>query len=262
MHLTIDIGNTTLKAAIFSEQDLEAIETFNIGVKKDPSLPLKELQKFVREHQVQRAITCSVREGLEELEAYLKENFEYYRLTPQTTLPITNKYESPETQGVDRLALATGAKSFFPQNNILIIDAGTCVTYDYVDAQYQYLGGSITPGLKLRFKSLHNFTHKLPLIDTKKVETYQHEMETKEDSFLGNDTESSMVKGVYYGLLHEMEGVIDQARGQFEELKVILTGGDAPYFQSPLKSKIFGIPNLVMYGLHKILLYNTQNTEE
>ncbi len=262
MHLVIDVGNTVLKAAVFDPEELVEVTSFNVGVSSEASLPLKSLKKFAQNYDIKKAMMASVKGDIEELSTFLSGNYQFDLLTPRTSLPIKNEYKSPDTLGMDRLALAVGGNSFFPSHNVLVIDAGTCLTYDFINNNDIYLGGGISPGLKLRFQALHNFTTQLPLIDTKQLSSFSLQSEFQGDDFTGKDTAESIMKGTFYGALYEVEGMVDQYRSQFNDLKVVLTGGDAQFFERPLKSKIFVIPNLVLYGLNKILNYHEAKKEK
>ena len=144
--------------------------------------------------------------------------------------------------GVDRLALVSAFAKAYPKQNGLIIDAGTCITYDFINAEGVYLGGAISPGLRLRYTSLHNLTANLPLLETKEVEQW-----------IGDTTESAIHSGVYNGLIQEIDGVIAQYKDKYEPLVVILTGGDAHILSKRLKNSIFAHSNFLLEGLNYIL---------
>ncbi len=169
-------------------------------------------------------------------------------MTSLTKVPLINRYKTPETLGKDRLALAVGAVTKFPGENILAIDAGTTITYEFITNNNEYLGGAISPGIKMRFKALNNFTGKLPLIT---------EIET--DHLIGHDTKTSIQSGVLNGVIKEIDGIIDEYKNRFGALKVLVTGGDYIYFVKKLKNSIFATPNLVLEGLNKILIFNEGN---
>jgi type III pantothenate kinase len=160
-------------------------------------------------------------------------------------LPVVNLYATPLTLGVDRLAGVCGAQQIFPLQHCLVIDAGTCITYDFLDKEGKYYGGGISPGLKMRFQAVHTFTAKLPLVTPK-----------GHVPLIGNSTESCIQSGVVNGVLAELDGIIDQYGKKFEGLRVILCGGDAMFFENQLKASIFASPELVLIGLNSILNYN------
>jgi type III pantothenate kinase len=173
----------------------------------------------------------------------------YFILNSDLPLPITNLYATPKTLGMDRLAAVCGAHQLFPSDNCLIIDAGTCITYDFKDKEANYHGGSISPGLAMRFKAVHTFTAKLPLVTPKPGV-----------KLIGQSTETSIQSGVVNGLLAEIEGIIRQYLEKFPELQVILCGGDAGFFENQLKASIFASPELVLMGLNTILNYNVSHS--
>jgi type III pantothenate kinase len=169
-------------------------------------------------------------------------------LTADTPLPFHNRYATPATLGKDRLAGIAGAYARFPAQNCLVIDAGTCITYDVLTAAGDFIGGNISPGIGLRFRALPVFTAGLPLVQPGEM-----------SGTLGNSTESAIRNGVQLGALLEVEGVIARMRGEWDKLNVLLTGGDADFFAKNLKTLIFANPDLVLEGLNKILNYNVQN---
>lgn len=174
---------------------------------------------------------------------------EWLQFSAKTPTPLRNKYHSPETLGLDRLAAGVGASVLFPKQNSLIVDAGTAITYEYISAEGEYLGGNISPGLHMRYKSLHTFTEKLPLLDP-----------GAPLMDFGLDTASAMRLGVENGILYEINGTIDDFRSRFDNGAVLITGGDALFFEKKLKSRIFAQPNLVLIGLNNILIYTIENT--
>lgn len=160
----------------------------------------------------------------------------------KTKIPINNCYETPETLGMDRLAAAVGAYTLYPKSNCLIIDAGTCITYDFLDTSANYHGGSISPGIKMRFKALQYFTAKLPLIESL---TYT--------GILGKNTSDAIKVGVLQGFKGEVESVIATFKQKYPEIKIIVTGGDISFFETTIKHSIFAVSDLVLIGLNKIL---------
>ncbi|MBT6766833.1 MAG: type III pantothenate kinase, partial [Prolixibacteraceae bacterium] len=154
-------------------------------------------------------------------------------------------YDSKETLGKDRIAAAVGAFDLYPDSNVLIIDAGTAITYDIINEKNQYLGGNISPGLEMRFKALHHFTGKLPLVKQNKF-----------DKLYGNTTENAILAGVQNGLVFEVDKAIDTFKEFYNNLKVIITGGNAEFFDKKLKNSFFVHFNLIAMGLNRILEYN------
>lgn len=244
MNLVIDIGNSRIKLALFSERDL----MFNVPL--DEVKP-EQIKVLLDEHDdLKHAIVSSVRDYPEELKSFLENNFEnFIELNADTPVPLINCYETPETLGKDRLAAAVGATEIFPGRNVLVIDAGTAITYEMVTAENKYLGGNISPGLTTRFKALHHFTGKLPLV-----------MPTDDFPILGTNTQSAIQAGVQIGLLFEVQQYIDYFNTNYENLEIIITGGDAKFFDNKLKNSIFVHFNLTLIGLNRILEYNVKKT--
>jgi type III pantothenate kinase len=168
-------------------------------------------------------------------------------LDHETSLPIENCYETKETLGKDRLAAVVGGNFLYPNTNLLVVDAGTAITYDIMDKQGQYLGGNISAGLQMRFKALNYFTNQLPLLDP-----------VDHIPLFGRNTKEAILVGVQNGLLFEVDSTIEHYRGPYPGLKVLLTGGDAKFFENKLKSIIFVVSNLVMIGLNRILIHNIE----
>jgi len=166
----------------------------------------------------------------------------------QMKFPFTNLYKTPDTLGVDRMVLASGAVLKYPKTNRLVIDAGTAITYDFVDAMDNYLGGAISPGLRLRYKALNDYTAKLPYLE-----------KTEEDFFIGQNTSESIHSGVVNGVIHEIEGFIDRYRTTYENFIIILTGGDTDFLAKRLKSTIFANQNFLLESLND--LYQFQNND-
>lgn len=196
-----------------------------------------------------------------ELLHFLEQNIPYcLSLTHTTPIPISNLYASPQTLGKDRLAAVIGAYALFKNTNILVIDAGTCITYDFLNHQNEYLGGSITTGLQTKLKALHTFTATLPLV-TLPPTPLQYNLQT---SLIGNTTQNAIISGAVWGTVAEITETIQQYK-QFlknnntlknNRLKVIITGGDALFFKTQLKTKLVALPDLVLQGLNTILQYN------
>jgi type III pantothenate kinase len=239
--LIIDIGNTLQKLAVFEGKEIVRKESFE---KLDPAA----LAAFIDENGpfhgiIQSAVTIYP----PETEEILAKAGKFILLTDLTPLPVINRYETPKTLGKDRIAAITGAWSMFPERNILVIDAGTCITYDMINESGEYLGGGISPGIRMRFKAMHTFTGKLPLIEPEEY-----------DGLIGKTTAQSMMSGVYNGITGEITELIRRYNELYRNLLVILTGGDQEFLHKKLKIKIFAAPNLVLSGLNEILDYNDQ----
>lgn len=243
MNLIIDIGNTRSKLGLFRANQLEQKEVRD-------KLTVTWLKVFCQKNKVQNVVLAATGVVPRAVEKYLKQHFNYLRLSHRTPLPVTNLYQTPKTLGRDRIAGAVGALDQFPGKNCLIIDAGTCITYDFLDADANYHGGGISPGMRMRLKAMNAFTAKLPLV---KAEEHPQ--------LIGDTTETSLQSGGQLGAVMEVEGFIRRYKNDFGKINVILTGGDADFFANNLKSKIFVNSNLVLFGLNKILTYNVQTQE-
>lgn len=241
VYLIFDIGNSQIKFGIYENQALLLRQNF-----KEEEISTKLAVVLKEFNSANKAIISSVKDIPNELFFELKKiKTEFLILDENTKVPIKNLYQNPETLGKDRLAAAIGAKFLFPNTNILIIDAGTAITYDIVTEKGEYLGGNISPGLMMRFKALNKFTGKLPLAKPNiDVPLY------------GKNTYEAIKAGVQNGILFEMNAFINVISHKFNNLKVVITGGDAFYFENKLKKSIFAEPNLVLLGLNSILEYN------
>lgn len=243
MNLIIDIGNTLAKLVAFDgDTPVEEIKTSNET--------LERLPEFVNKYAFKQGIVGSVFGITAEAERQLKRlDFPLLYLNAQTPVPITNAYRTPDTLGADRLAAAVGAYMQYPRHDILIVDAGTCLTYEFIDKNGHYKGGCISPGLQMRLKSLRAFTAKLPLIDS-------------EGPLLdiGYDTETSIRSGVIQGMKFEIEGRIKYFQEKYPSLLVFLTGGDIFNFDSKIKNLIFADKYIVPRGLNRILAFNNEQS--
>jgi len=239
MNLIIDVGNTAAKLAVFKEDTIVGI--FKCTLER----LVEETEKILKEYSNITSVISSSVSYLDEkgLKSTLKELF-LLKLDHKTSVPFTNLYKTPATLGVDRIALVSGAVAQYPNKNVLIIDAGTCITYDFINNKKEYFGGSIAPGLYLRYKSLNDYTANLPLLTPKYPE-----------SFIGDSTENAIHAGVSDGVIAEINGVITKFSNNYEHLVVILTGGDANFLSKRLKSSIFVDPNFLLHGLNYILEY-------
>jgi type III pantothenate kinase len=166
-------------------------------------------------------------------------------LDENTPLPFTNKYDTQNTLGKDRIALIAAAQQLFPKQNTLIIGCGTCITFNFINSKNQFLGGSIHPGLKMRLKAMNYFTKKLPLIEIQKSK-----------KIIGKNTEENLIIGSSMATAKEIDAMIEAYKVKFPKLNIIITGGDADFLVSLLKNKIFAVPNLTLIGLNHILEYN------
>ena len=242
MNLIIDIGNTRVKVAVFEMNSMK--EIFVIEKEKI----ISEVKKIISKFNISRSIISSVANISESEQQNLVKLLNPLFLNNETKVPFSNLYKTPKTLGVDRIALASAAINKYSKKNVLVIDAGTCITFDFINEKKEYLGGAISPGINMRYKALHNFTSKLPLLKQNEV-----------FNFVGTDTNSSIHSGVVNGICNEIEGVINQYKDEYQDLTVVLTGGDTYFLAKQLKSGIFAHPNFVLEGLHTILTYNIAN---
>ena len=212
-------------------------------------LTVHHLKMLKDEHpQLTQAILSSVKPVNAEILKYLSENFDLFiELDHQTELPIENLYETPETLGKDRLAAAVGANELFPDQNLLIIDAGTAITYDLVSEKNQFVGGNISPGLQMRFKALNHFTGKLPLV------SYSDEFQS-----IGKNTTDAIRAGVQNGILYEIAQTIELFNKNYQNLQIVMTGGDSIFFDKKLNYSIFVHFNITLIGLNRILEHNAK----
>lgn len=240
MNLVIDIGNTCTKFALFNKGEMM------ISVPVDEFLP-EHVTLLKEEHpSLSKVLVSSVKDYSIVLKEKLIAEFPcFLEFNENTHLPIENHYQTKETLGKDRLAAVVGANSKYPNENILVIDAGTAITYDIITNENKYLGGNISPGLQMRFKALNTFTGKLPLVC---LDEGQY--------IYGNTTETAIRAGVQNGVIHEVEGTINLFKEFYENLKIFLTGGDANFFDKRLKNSFFVDLNLVTIGLNRILEHN------
>lgn len=242
-HIVIDFGNTFKKIAVFQGGVLVSIRLFK-------GAGFRNIEKYLKSlAQGNHCIISSVIDYPATLEFTLENHFNTLFLGHNTPLPIKNRYASPETLGKDRIAAATAGWKLFPGKDILIINAGTAITIDFLNRNGEYLGGSISPGIALRFKALHLHTGHLPLVRSREI------------NFLtGRTTQESILSGVINGTASEIDGIIDRYRQNHPELKTILGGGDAIFLHKRLKNSIFALPNLTLSGLNDILIYNIENS--
>lgn len=240
MNLIIDAGNTRVKLAVFHKGELVHLETV---AQYDFVEAVKKLfQEFPK---IEAAIISNVGSLSQEKIKVVAIFCEFHELSHASKVPFKNSYASPQTLGVDRLALATAAYYHNPHGNTLVIDAGTCITYDMLNDFDEYLGGAISPGIQMRYNAMHDQTAKLPLLEKTELLDY-----------IGNTTENSMHSGVVYGVALEIDGVINLYNSRFKDLTVILTGGDTLFLSKRVKNTIFADSKFLLKGLNYLLEYN------
>ena len=239
MDLVIDIGNTLQKVAVFSEEGVL------LDLYSEKKLSITFLENLFRQYSIKRAIVSSVREDDHLVLRWLEEKTQLLRFSAACRMPVRLMYATPETLGTDRIANAVGANTLYPNRNVLSIMAGTCLVADFVNEKGEYLGGSIAPGVRMRFQALSQFTARLPLVEPENI-----------DFFVGDNTHNSILSGVMNGITQEINGIIRQYSRHYTHLKVILSGGDAELLQNSIKKRIFAAQNPILVGLHKILILN------
>jgi type III pantothenate kinase len=240
-NLVVDIGNSRAKLAVFRDRELIRSAAFT-------ELQPETVETLIREYQVSSSILSSVTAFDEKLVSILENNTRYIRFSSEQPAFVRVNYRTPETLGLDRLAGVIAAHALFPEQPALVIDAGTCITYDLVDAEGNYSGGSISPGLDMRLKAMHTFTGRLPLVERS---------ESIEEPF-GRDTRTSMLSGVLEGTWHEVRGFIEAYNREYNGVQVVLCGGDAEFFDTRLKNSIFAHSvkteaHLVLIGLNEVI---------
>ena len=237
-NLLIDQGNSSAKVAVMEDDEL-------VFLQKYAPLTVREVQLLLEKYSVRQAILSSVVELDAALDQYMQANCDKWLvLSNDTPIPLENLYKTPRTLGRDRIAVCVGANSLYPNRNALIIDVGTAITYDVVNAKNQYVGGNISLGIEMRRKALHAFTAKLPLVTVPDVVPT-----------LGTTTDEAIASGIINGIAYEIDGYIDQMKAVYPELLVFLTGGSTKCFEKIIKNRIFALPNLVLTGLNRILEY-------
>lgn len=241
MNLIMDIGNTATKLAVFQSDKMiqvQTVATTNMLAEVEALL-----KKFSR---VKHGLLSSVK-MIDDLELKrLQKLLPIKILDVSFQLPFKNAYDTPHTLGVDRLALMAAAVQQYSKRNVLVIDAGSCVTYDFMDSNQNYLGGAISPGVEMRYKALETFTSNLPILE-----------KTPPNQRIGSSTEASIHSGVIHGLLHEMEGTIKEYQNKYPDLTVILTGGDTDFLCKQFKISIFANSNFLLEGLNFLLEFNS-----
>ncbi|MGN6419020.1 MAG: type III pantothenate kinase [Pseudobacter sp.] len=236
--LCLDFGNTRLKCAVFRNREMQEL----IVLPDDSDATIRDL---VSSYRPDRTILSSVINHNPVLETILSAAGRFHKLSNESKLPFTTPVGKPQSIGADRLALVSAAADLYPGTNNLVIALGSAITYNFVNKKKEFIGGGISPGMEMRFKSLNAFTAKLPLVE-------------KDWNFtlMGYDTRTNILSGVILGMAAEIDGMIENYRQKYHNFNAVLTGGDAPYFGYHLKNKIFADPNLIYKGLYAICEYN------
>ncbi|MGB0778254.1 MAG: type III pantothenate kinase [Flavobacteriaceae bacterium] len=234
--LIIDIGNTRIKVAEFEDAILTSVEVMTAA----------ELIQFLDKNSDYKSKFYSSSANPDgEIEQLLLGKYGFEALNRQLNMPFHNTYQTPETLGLDRLALAAAAIKLFPDSNVLVIDAGTCITYDLINAKGEYIGGAIAPGISMRYHAMNHYTAGLPLLKLARV-----------DKLIGSTTEACMNIGVEKGVVFEVDAMIKAYELEFDKLNIVLTGGDTFHLAGQLKNSIFANPNFILEGLECIMTYN------
>jgi type III pantothenate kinase len=236
--ICLDFGNTRQKAALFAGSVLK-----EIIVLQEPLT--QSLERLLDEHRPERAILSSVIDHDPALEELLAARTAFHKLSSTSKLPFTLPVGKPETMGADRLAIAAAAVHLRPRQHNLVIALGSCITYNFINKDHEFMGGSISPGMEMRFKAMHQFTAKLPLV--------KGEWNVP---LIGYDTATNLKSGVVYGMAKEMDGTIDEYQKRFSNFNVHLTGGDLGFFEPHIKNRIFADPYLIFKGLYAISQVN------
>lgn len=242
--LCLDFGNTRLKCGVFSKEQLSEIITL-------PDDSLETIIRLLNKYKPENTILSSVINHRAEIEKILAERSNFLKLDASVKLPFTTPVSKPKTIGADRLALTAFAVHFHKGKNNLIIALGTCITYNFINKYNSFIGGSISPGMEMRFKALNYYTAKLPLIHgNKSISDWNFPL-------MGYDTETNILSGVLLGMAAEIDGIINAYKEKFENINVLLTGGDTVNFIDHIKNEIIAEPDLILKGLYAISQYNT-----
>ena len=232
--LCLDFGNTRLKAAIFTQDNF----TTDMVIEGDP---LAFIESLIAQYKPGKSILSSVINHDVAIETLLASKTKFHKLTYATKLNFSSPVGKPETIGADRLALVAAAVHFYPGKNNLVIGLGSCITYNFVNHLAHFLGGSISPGMDMRFRSMHEYTAKLPLVHPE-----------WNIPLIGYDTKTNLQSGVIMGMANEIEGFIGKYNERYGNFNVVLTGGNSAYFASQLKNKIFADSNFLFKGLYAL----------
>lgn len=237
-YLVIDIGNTRIKTTVFRNDKI-------VFSRVDKNILVRDIREIAGKYPFTHVIYSSVRKKEPRFLEHLKRHYSVFAFDNSIALPINNRYKTPATLGMDRLAGAVGAYNKFPDKNILIVDMGTCIKYDFLNAKGEFMGGNIAPGLEMRLESMHIMTSALP-----------REKAQFNADLIGKTTSEALQNGAVWGIKLEIEKFIETLTAKVGQLHVILSGGDSKYFGEILESQIFVLPELVSFGLYKTLKYN------
>ncbi|MEP6513504.1 MAG: type III pantothenate kinase [Parafilimonas sp.] len=237
--LCFDFGNTRLKCAVFENEALKEV----VNLEDDSTA---SIQNILTAYHPQKTILSSVINHNAAIEELLMAQTKFHKLSHKSKLPFTTPVSKPDTIGADRLALCAAAIDMHPQQHTLAISLGSCITYNFINKFHEFLGGSISPGMQMRFNSMHQFTAKLPLINP-----------DANFPLTGYDTRTNLLSGVIMGISKEIDGIIDEYAKRYSKFNVLLTGGDMDFFAPHIKNKIFASPYLIYKGLYVISEFNS-----
>jgi len=232
--LCFDFGNTRLKCAVFNEANLKEV----IVLENDD---VATIQQIIQQHNATKSILSSVINHNAAIETVLANSTQFHKLNHASKLPITTPVGKPETIGADRLAICSAAVHLYPNQHNLAIGLGTCITFNFINKFHEFLGGSISPGMQMRFRAMHEQTALLPMIEA-----------THDFPLIGYDTKTNLLSGVLLGMAKEIDGIIDAYAEKYSNFNVLITGGDMAFFVAHLKNKIFADPYLIFKGLYAI----------
>ncbi len=238
--LCFDFGNTRLKCAVFNNKQVDEVIVL-------PDDSASTIESLLQKYQPQRTILSSVINHDAAIEEVLSSKTKFHKLGAYSKVPVSIPVGKPETVGADRLALSVAAVHLYPKSHNLVIGLGSCITYNFINKMHQFLGGSISPGMEMRFRSMHEYTALLPMIKA-------------ESNFplIGYDTKTNLLSGVILGMAKEIDGIINSYYERYSNFNVLLTGGDMAFFVPHLKNKIFADPYLIFKGLYAISEFNNQ----
>ncbi len=234
-NLVIDIGNTRTKVAVFEDDNM-------IDFCAEELVTLPFLKDFFTKYPIDNSIISSVSFGKREISNFLEKKSNFIEFDASTYTGLKIDYETPYTLGKDRIAAAIGALELVPGSNLLVIDIGSCITFDLVTQDSTFHGGNIAPGFYMRIKAMHDYTAKLPIVK-QRIPT----------GFIGKNTKDAVLFGAYWGIVYEIDSFIRRMQQEYPDIKVILTGGDTPYFENSIKQCTFAVSNLVLVGLNKVI---------
>ncbi len=238
MNLVIDIGNSLLKVGIFKNNNLINYFEFN----RDYYLNIKLI---LDKNLITHSIVANVAESKNKLIELLSKKTNLIKFDSSLKVPFKNCYQTKNTLGKDRIALVSNASKEYPKENVLLIDLGSCITFDFLNNKNEYIGGSISPGLRMRYRSLNNFTAKLPLIEPKEI-----------DYFIGKNTKDSIHSGIINGIISELNSIVDKYKSKYKEIRIILTGGDSKFLFKKIKNGIFANQKFLIFGLNFLIELN------